>query len=128
MDDPALNAAPGYLPPIRTSSTGSTRHTAKGSTPLSHLFSRDVVSPQTILHGPHQVRERFAGEVRRLSKGQTRPVGYKPKKVVFAILIENGAELSIDTSYPFSQVTLPHVARVLGTYGIDVEVIGIPAA
>jgi uncharacterized protein (TIGR04141 family) len=54
--------------------------------------------------------------------------GYQPKKVVFAILMENGAELSIDTLYPFSQVTLAHVARVLGTYGIDVEVIGIPAA
>jgi hypothetical protein len=41
--------------------------------------------------------------------------------------MENGTELSIDTLYPFSQVTLAHVARVLGTYGIDVEVIGIPA-
>jgi hypothetical protein len=38
------------------------------------------------------------------------------------------ADDSIDTLYPFSQVTLAHVARVLGTYGIDVEVIGIPAA
>jgi hypothetical protein len=34
---------------------------------------------------------------------------------------------AIDTLFPFSQVTLAHVARVLGTYGIDVEVIGIPA-
>jgi hypothetical protein len=40
----------------------------------------------------------------------------------------NGAELSVNTLYPFSQVTLAHVARVLATYDIDVEVIGIPAA
>jgi hypothetical protein len=40
--------------------------------------------------------------------------------------MENGAELGIDTLYPFSQVTLAHVARVLGTYGIDVAEIGIP--
>jgi hypothetical protein len=30
------------------------------------------------------------------------------------------------TLYPFSQVTLAHVARILGAYGIEVEVIGIP--
>jgi hypothetical protein len=101
---------------------------AKGSAPLSHLFSQGLVSAQTLLYGPHQVREQFAAEVRRLGKGQTLPPGYEPKKVVFAILMENGAELSIDTLYPFSQVTLAHVARVLRTYGIDVEVIGIPAA
>jgi uncharacterized protein (TIGR04141 family) len=101
---------------------------AKGSAPLSHLFSQGLVSAQTLLYGPHQVREQFDAEVKRLGKGRTLPVGYEPKKVVFAILMENGAELSIDTLYPFSQVTLAHVARVLGTYGIDVEVIGIPAA
>jgi uncharacterized protein (TIGR04141 family) len=101
---------------------------AKGSAPLSHLFSQGLVSAQTLLYGPHQVREQFATEVTRLGKGRTLPTGYEPKKVVFAILMENGEELSIDTLYPFSQVTLAHVARVLGTYGIDVEVIGIPAA
>ena len=42
--------------------------------------------------------------------------------------MENGAKLSVDTLYPFSQVSLAHVARVPGTYGIDVVVIGIPAA
>lgn len=103
---------------------------AKGSAPLSHLFSQGLVSAQTLLYGPHQVREQFAAEVGRLGKGRTLPggSGYKPKKVVFTILMENGTELSIDTLYPFSQVTLVHVARVIGTYGIDVEVIGIPAA
>ena len=103
---------------------------AKGSAPLSHLFSQGLVSAQTLLYGPHKVREQFAAEVGRLGNGRTLRggSGYEPKKVVFAILMENGAELSIDTLYPFSQVTLAHVARVLGTYGIDVEVIGIPAA
>ena len=76
------------------------------------------------------MRDQFAAEVSRLGKGRPLPggSGYEPKKVIFAILMENGAELSIDTLFPFLQVTLAHVARVLGTYGIDVEVIGIPAA
>jgi uncharacterized protein (TIGR04141 family) len=100
---------------------------AKGSAPLSHLFSQGLVSAQTLLFGPRQVREQFAGQVKRLGKGRTLPTGFEPKKVVFAILMQNGAKLSIDTLYPFSQVTLAHVARILGTYRIDVEVIGIPA-
>jgi uncharacterized protein (TIGR04141 family) len=96
--------------------------------PLSHLFSQGLVSAQTLLYGPHQVRKQFAAEVSRLGKGRTLPSAYDPRKVVFAILMENGAELSIDTLYPFSQVTPAHVARVLGTHGIGVEIIGISAA
>jgi hypothetical protein len=42
--------------------------------------------------------------------------------------MEKGGKLTEDSLYPFSQVTLAHVARVLGTYGIDVEVIGVPAS
>ena len=38
------------------------------------------------------------------------------------------AEGSAPLSHLFSQATLAHAARILGTYGIDVEVIGIPAA
>jgi uncharacterized protein (TIGR04141 family) len=101
---------------------------AKGSAPLSHLFSQGLVSAQTLRYGPHEAREQFAAEVRRLGKGKTLDPDFRPKKVVFAILMENGKELTADTLYPFSQVTLAHVARVLGTYDIDVEVIGIPAA
>lgn len=42
--------------------------------------------------------------------------------------MDNGKELSPDTLFPFSQVTLAHAAKILGTYGIEVEVLGIPAA
>ncbi|HET6187845.1 MAG TPA: DUF6119 family protein [Trebonia sp.] len=62
------------------------------------------------------------------ARGKTLDPDFRPKKVVFAILMENGKELTADTLYPFSQVTLAHVARVLGTYDIEVEVIGISAA
>ena len=48
--------------------------------------------------------------------------------VVYAILLPKGKHLTPDTLFPFSQATLAHVARILGTYGIDVEVVGIPAA
>jgi hypothetical protein len=42
--------------------------------------------------------------------------------------MENGRQLTPDTLFPFSQATLAHAARILGTYGIDVEVVAIPAA
>ena len=44
------------------------------------------------------------------------------------LLLPKGKQLTPDTLYPFSQANLAHAARILGTYGIDVEVVGIPAA
>jgi uncharacterized protein (TIGR04141 family) len=99
----------------------------KGSAPLSHLFSQGLVSAQTLRYGPNEARERFAAEILRLGRGRILDPGFRPKKVVFAILMKDGKKLTADTLYPFSQVTLAHVARVLGTYDIEVEVIGVPA-
>ena len=99
---------------------------AEGSAPLSHLFSQGLVAVQNLLYGPATVRSQFAAEVARL--GRVLPDGFTPKKVVFAILMDNGRELTPDTLFPFSQVTLAHTARILGTHNIAVEVIGIPAA
>lgn len=101
---------------------------AGGSAPLSHLFSQGLVSAQSLLYGPAVVREQFAVEVARLGRGRVLPYGFTPKKVVFAILMDNGKELSPDILFPFSQVTLAHAAKILGTYGIEVEVLGIPTA
>jgi uncharacterized protein (TIGR04141 family) len=52
--------------------------------------------------------------------------GWRPQKVVYAILLKKGKELTPDTLFPFSQVTLAHAARSLGNFGIETEVIGIP--
>lgn len=101
---------------------------AEGSAPLSHLFSQGLVSAQSLLYGPADVRERFAAEVARIGRGRVLPGDFTPKKVVFAILMDNGKELTPDTLFPFSQVTLAHTARTLGRWSIGVEVTGIPAA
>ncbi len=63
-----------------------------------------------------------------LPGGRALPADFKPGKVVYAILMEDGRQLTPDTLFPFSQATLAHAARILGTYGIDVEVAAIPAA
>jgi uncharacterized protein (TIGR04141 family) len=100
---------------------------AKGSAPLSHLFSQGLVSAQSLVAGPARVLERFVATVAALPSGRALPPDFRPKKVVFAILMENGKQLTPDTLFPFSQATLAHAARLLGSYGIDVEVVGIPA-
>jgi len=101
---------------------------ARGSAPLSHLFSQGLVSAQSLVAGPPSVRERFIATVAALQGGRRLPADFKPRKVVYAILLENGRQLTPDTLFPFSQATLAHAARILGTYGIDVEVAAIPAA
>jgi uncharacterized protein (TIGR04141 family) len=58
---------------------------AKGSAPLSHLFSQGLVSAQTLRYGPNEVREQFAAEVKRLGNGKALDRDFRPEKVVFAM-------------------------------------------
>jgi uncharacterized protein (TIGR04141 family) len=99
---------------------------AEGSAPLSHLFYQGLVAVQTFISGPSEVRDQFRKTVANL--GRELPADFRPAKVVFAIMLGSGKQLTADTLFAFSQVTLAHAARVLRGYGIDVEVIGIPAA
>jgi uncharacterized protein (TIGR04141 family) len=101
---------------------------AVGSAPLSHLFFQGLVSAQSMITGPTSVRERFVATVAGMPDGRVLPPDFKPTKVIYAILMENGKSLTPDTLFPFSQATLAHAARILSTYGIEVETIGIPAA
>src|SRR6266496_1095881 len=101
---------------------------AEGSAPLSHLFSQGLISAQSLVAGPSAVLERFVRTVAALPRSRSLAADFKPTKVVYAILLPKGRQLSPDTLFPFSQATLAHAARILGTYGIDVEVVGIPAA
>jgi uncharacterized protein (TIGR04141 family) len=101
---------------------------AEGSASLSHLFSQGLISAQSLVAGPSAVLERFVKAVAELPHCRSLAANFKPTKIVYAILMPNGKQLTPDTLFPFSQATLAHAARILGTYGIDVEVVGIPAA
>ncbi len=101
---------------------------AKGSAPLSHLFSQGLNSAQGLIAGPAIVRDQFVDCVASVPHGRVLPRDFKPAKVIYAILLENGKQLTPDTLFPFSQATLAHAARILHTYGITVEVAGVPGA
>jgi uncharacterized protein (TIGR04141 family) len=95
---------------------------------VSHLFSQGLVSAQSLLAAQSKVHEEFVAAVAGAPHGRDLSLDFRPKKVVFAILMPEGKELIRDTLFPFPQVTLAHTARTLGRWSIDVEVIGIPAA
>ncbi|MFE9172781.1 TIGR04141 family sporadically distributed protein [Streptomyces kebangsaanensis] len=99
---------------------------AKGSDALSHLFGQAVVAVQTLLHSP-EAMDGFARKVAAARPGRALPDGFRPSKVVFAILLKNGTGLTADTLFPFSQVTLVQTAKILEARGVEVEVIGIQA-
>ncbi|MBW8799119.1 MAG: TIGR04141 family sporadically distributed protein [Streptomyces sp.] len=97
---------------------------ARGSDALSHLFSQALVAVQTLRNSP-EGRERFARKVAAARNGRGLPEGFRPSKVVFAILLKDGTDLTADTLFPFSQVTLVQTARTLEAWGVRVEVAGI---
>ena len=100
---------------------------AKGSAPLSHLFSQALVSVQTLANNP-DARAKFTTKVRSSPHGRNLPTDYEPKKVVFGILLKDGDTLTADALFPFAQVTLAHTARELqARHQVHVEVIGIQA-
>jgi uncharacterized protein (TIGR04141 family) len=99
---------------------------AKGSDALSHLFSQALVAVQTLRNSP-EGRVRFAEKVAAARQGRGLPEGFQPSRVVFAILLKDGTDLTADTLFPFSQVTLVQTARTLEAWGVQVEVVGIAA-
>jgi uncharacterized protein (TIGR04141 family) len=100
---------------------------ASGSEPLSHLFSQALVSVQTLANVP-EARQKLAARIHELDPARPFPDDFMPEKVVFGILLKKGAELSVDTLFPFSQVTLAHIAdEPQSQYHVNVEVIGITA-
>ncbi|MFC4562852.1 TIGR04141 family sporadically distributed protein [Nocardiopsis mangrovi] len=99
---------------------------AKGSDALSHLFSQALVAIQTLQYSSEGMKL-FAEKVAEVRKGHGLPEGFQPAKVVFAILLKEGAELTADTLFPFSQVTLVHAAKTLEQWRVEVEVVGVDA-
>jgi uncharacterized protein (TIGR04141 family) len=97
---------------------------AEKSTALSHLFAQALVAVRTLVLSS-EARAGFAATVAARGKERTVPADFMPKKVVFAILLDRHDEVSPDTLFPFSQVTLAQTARMLHAHHVEVEVVGI---
>jgi uncharacterized protein (TIGR04141 family) len=98
---------------------------AGGSGPLSHLFGQARVAVE-LLQESARVRAEFTAKVARLSGGALLlPDDYTPKRIVLAMLLKNRANLTPDSVFGFSQITIAQTARALAARGVTVEVIGI---
>ena len=106
---------------------------AYGADSLSHLFTQGVVSVQALLHNS-EAKARFAARVAEVGKGRILDPGYRPTKVVFAILPKRDKkghmprQITPDSLFPLAQVALANAAKLLNSYGIEVEVVGVAAA
>ncbi|MFC1434502.1 TIGR04141 family sporadically distributed protein [Streptacidiphilus sp. N1-3] len=100
---------------------------AKQADVLSHLFNQGVSAVDALLFSS-EARAGFAQLVARHGRGLTLPADFRPRRVVFAIHLKTHDLLTADTLFPLAQVALVEAARKIQGYGIEVEVIGIPAA
>jgi uncharacterized protein (TIGR04141 family) len=94
------------------------------SAPLSHLFKQAVVAA-VALDSESVAVAGFAEAVRERGAGRTLPADFRPRKVVFGILLKDGVPLSADTLFTFSQIALLDAVDVLNDRGISVDVISI---
>ncbi|WP_323375507.1 DUF6119 family protein [Streptomyces alkaliterrae] len=73
---------------------------------------------QTLRKSP-EARERFAEKVTTARKERKLPEGFRPSKALFAILLKGGTDLTADTLFPLSQVTLMQTARTLEAWDVQ---------
>lgn len=100
---------------------------AGGSAPLSHLFSQARVAVE-LLNESAEVRAQFAARVRQESGGRhILPEDFRPTRIVFAILLKKGEELTPESVFGFSRITIAQTVKALAARGVTVEVVGIPA-
>ena len=98
---------------------------ADGSSSLSHLFAQGLISVDALSSSP-EVRSGFRERVAQHGKGRVISDDFRPKKVIFAILLPKGRALQTESLFPFSQATLAQTAGTLQDRGIHVEAIGLP--
>ena len=123
----ALHTGPGLEVCDLLGPAGELIHVKKadGSSSLSHLFAQGLVSVDA-LSSSAAVRSGFRERVAQYGHGRKIDDDFRPKKVVFAILLPKGRALRTNTLFPFSQATLAQTASTLQERGIHVEAIGIP--
>lgn len=92
---------------------------------LTYLFSQGTLAAEALCQEA-EAAERFAEKVADKSPGRRLPEGFRPEKIIYAIQLGKGKELSADTLTPFTQTALRQAVSSLKQQNIQVELIGIP--
>lgn len=98
---------------------------AAKSAPLSHLFTQGEISVDALLHEPDAL-EKLVGRVHVEQPDHHIDETFRPRKVIYAIALDSGKQLTPKTLFTFSQVALYRATRRLRGANIEVEVVSIP--
>ncbi|MEV4759883.1 DUF6119 family protein [Micromonospora sp. NPDC049559] len=99
---------------------------ADRSAPLSHLFAQGMVSVDALTHEA-DAREALVWTVRQRRPGHPIDLNFRPRKVVYAIMLDPGRPFTAGSLFTFAQVALYRAVKSLRADGLDVEVVGIPS-
>ncbi|KIQ64670.1 hypothetical protein TR51_10685 [Kitasatospora griseola] len=115
----------GFEPADLVTPDGTLVHVkrAEDSGPLSHLFVQGRVSADA-LHSQVDANQEFVAKATRSFPGFPQGL-FKPQRVVFAIALKTGADLTPDSLFTMSKISLLDTARRLKSMGIEVHVQGI---
>ena len=95
-----------------------------GTAPLNHLFAQAVTAVET-LRSDETIRSDFLRQVAKRAPGHRLLGDFGTLRVVLAILLKDGKEITIDSLFAFAQVSLLQSARRLRAMNAEVEVIAI---
>ncbi|WP_433657905.1 DUF6119 family protein [Nocardia sp. CA-128927] len=97
---------------------------ATSSAPLSHLFAQ-AVNAVTVLRNDKEVARKFRDRIARHNPDHPMVRDIGTLKVVFAILLNEGEEITTNSLFPFSQMSLVGSLIELRTMNVEVRVVAI---
>ncbi|NQE90275.1 DUF6119 family protein [Nocardia terpenica] len=97
---------------------------ATSSAPLSHLFAQ-AINAVTALRNDRDVAKKFRDRIARHNPDHPMVRDIGTLKVVFAILLNDGEEITTDSLFPFSQISLVRSLIELRTMNAEVRVVAI---
>ncbi|MCX9192854.1 hypothetical protein C3Y87_15810 [Carbonactinospora thermoautotrophica] len=97
----------------------------KNSAPLSHLFAQGVTAVDALLNEP-DAREKFVQRIREQDPDRPIDETFRPRKVVYAIMLKSGKPVTVENLFTFAQVTLYRAVTTLRRLDVEAEVVGIP--
>ncbi|MFF2627329.1 DUF6119 family protein [Kitasatospora griseola] len=95
-----------------------------GTAPLNHLFAQAVTAVEA-LRNDVDIRQKFMTHVRDRTPTHRLLSDFGSLKVVLAILLKDGSDITVDSLFAFAQVSLLTAARRLRAMNAEVEVVAI---
>lgn len=97
---------------------------SNGTAPLNHLFAQAVTAVET-LRSDEAIRSAYLKQVADRAPDHRLLSDFGTLKVVLAMLLKDGQEITVDSLFAFAQVSLLQSARRLRAMNAEVEVIAI---